>query len=159
MNAPLARSTRNAVGIVLGLGWLMTVPLVPAAAQDAMATVKMPAELTVAAPAARADGYLDIAVTSFTPPRQGAVSAVVSIVDGDGRKHEVGRFSIFPAEAFVAKTPAEARTFRLDARDALAAVKAKGPLKVLVQLTPDDGAGETADSAVTIGRATFVPPP
>jgi hypothetical protein len=158
MSEPHRRSTRTSVGILTALACLMAMTLAPAAAAEAVTTTKTPAELTIAAPSAPTDGYLAIGVTSFTPPRQGAVSAVVSLVDSAGRKYEVGRFSIFPSEPFVAKGPAEERAFLLDAREALRAAS-KGPLKVVVQLTPDVAGGEVADAALTVGRAAFTAPP
>ena len=72
-----------------------------ARAQIATATLEKPGDVAITAPSPRTADTLVVGVRSFTPPREGTVSAVVSLVDSTGREQEVGRFAI--AARFVAK--------------------------------------------------------
>jgi hypothetical protein len=101
------------------------------------------------APEAAAAGqstYVELSVVGFTPPAKGGVQAVVGLQDdGGGAARELGRFGIFPNEAFRAGSPAEAQRFffRLPPPRA-GGTAGSGRAKLSVDLVPYRGTGEGA---------------
>jgi hypothetical protein len=132
--------------------------MTPVFGQPSVATPAKEATVSVAMPAHELKGwYLDIGVQAFTPPKQGTVSAVVTVATERGEQ-EVGRFAIFPTEGFVGDKPGELRTFRLDASEALRKLAAgPGPVAVKVKLVPDDAGAAVEGAQLTVGGATFTP--
>lgn len=130
----------------------------PAAAQAVTAQPERAASLTVGWPSAAADTFLDLWVTAYTPPRQGAVEAVVSIGTAD-RQIEVGRFAVFPAEPFIAKQANEQRAYRFDASAALRTLKRDATVSVRVALIPIDSNIPARDARLVVGKAAFIPRP
>jgi len=129
---------------------------------DVVATPAKPARIVVAAPPQASSGmFLDVGVRAYTPPRRGTVEAVVTLSAGAAAaEQEIGRFSIFPDEPFLADDVRQQQTFRLDATAALAASKSTtGPLEVKVHLAPLDPAISSSDATLTVGRVVFQPRP
>jgi hypothetical protein len=119
-----------------------------------VATPGRPAVVTAAFPPAQAGRqesagrrqptHVELSVLGFTPPAEGGVQAVVGLqAEGGGTVRELGRFGIFPNEAFRAGSPAEAQrfVFRLPER---AAEDAGGQARLSVGLVPYGGTGEGA---------------
>lgn len=124
-----------------------------AAAQDVTATPERAAALTVTRPPAAA--FLDLWVTAYTPPRQGAVEAVVSI-GAATTDIEVGRFAVFPAEPFTARQTSEQRAYRFDASAALQSLKRDGAaVTVRVALIPIDDKIPALGAKLVVGKAAF----
>jgi hypothetical protein len=95
----------------------------PSRAEDGVATAETPAILQIGAiPAVPPGGRrrLELTLLGFTPPVVGAVSAAVRLGDGSKRV-EVGRFSLYPADPFEARSEEEARRFQFDLTTALPA--------------------------------------
>jgi hypothetical protein len=135
------------------------VPLVPTAT-GATATAKGPATLLVDRQAAGSGAFLDLNVRAFTPPKHGAVEAVVTLEENKdgGREVELGSFTIFPAKKFEAKKPDDERAFRLDATDALADLGAdNAAVKVRVRLAPLHQGKSASGAKLTLGKVQFVP--
>jgi hypothetical protein len=129
---------------------------------DSVATPAKAARIVATAPPQVTSGvFLEVGVRAYTPPRGGAVEAVVTLSAGAGAvEQEVGRFSIFPDEPFLADDIRQQRIFRLDATAALAALRStSGPLEVKVHLAPLDPAISSSDATLTVGRVVFEPPP
>lgn len=125
---------------------------------DPIATPARAAKVWVAVPLQAGSGtFLDIGVRAYRPPRRGAVEAVVAVRAGDGGPgQEVGRFSIFPNEPFGADDARRARTYRLDATAALAALgPTNGRIEVEVRLVPLDPGVSSIDATLTLGQVTF----
>jgi hypothetical protein len=134
-------------------------PVVPPAA-EATATPKGPATLLVDRRAAGSGAFLDLNVRAFTPPKHGAVEAVVTLEENKdgGREVELGSFTIFPAKKFEAKKPDDERAFRLDATDALADLGTdNAAVKVKVRLAPLHEGKSAHGAKLTLGKVQFVP--
>jgi hypothetical protein len=134
-------------------------PVVPPAA-DVTATAKGPAMLLVDRQATGSGAFLDLNVRAFTPPKHGAVEAVVTLEENKdgGREVDLGSFTIFPAKKFEAKKPDDERAFRLDATEALADLGAdNATVKVKVRLTPLHVGKSVAGAKLTLGKVQFVP--
>ncbi len=106
-------------------------------AEDMVATLSAPAVLRLGAvpplpPGARR--RLELTLESFTPPSSGSVSAVVSLLHGSART-EVGRFSVYPATAFEARSEAEAQRFQFDITSAVPPAGG-GAWRVEIRLEP-----------------------
>jgi hypothetical protein len=98
-------------------------------------------------------------VRAYTPPRRGAVEAVVALRAGDsGKEVEVGRFAVFPSEPFLATAASQQRAYRFDATAALNALGGDQPFAV-VKLAPFDPAMPADDAQLTIARAELSPRP
>ncbi len=134
-------------------------PVVPRAT-EATATDKGPATLLVDWQAAGSGAFLDLNVRAFTPPKRGAVEAVVTLEENKdgGREVELGSFTIFPAKKFAAKKPDDERAFRLDATEALADLGAdNATVKVKVRLAPLHEGKSATGAKLTLGKVQFVP--
>jgi len=119
-------------------------------ATSATAQLGRPAELRpIVEPAARcvAQPYLSVAVTGFTPPRNGSVELVVSIRgETSGEVRELGRVAIFPAQRFASDlTGAQRFGFNVPKRFV------SQPAVVVVALEPAAGSSDAARA--TIGEA------
>jgi hypothetical protein len=135
-------------------------PAVAPPAGEATATARGPATLLVDRQAAGADAFLDLNVRAFTPPKRGAVEAVVTLEENKdgGREVDVGSFTIFPAKKFEAKKPDDERGFRLDATQALADLGAdNAAVKVKVRLAPLHEGQSATGAKLTLGKVQFVP--
>jgi hypothetical protein len=136
----------------MGAGCILMVALMSqgsGAAQDApVATVASPAVVTATAAPVADQGVASqsprviISVTTFRPPREGAVQAVVKVQkDGDRTEQEIGRFGIFPNAEFKAADPSKAQRFGLPLPKELAS---GGAVKLNVYLVPFKGDGSGA---------------
>jgi hypothetical protein len=134
-------------------------PVVPLAT-EATATDKGPATLLVDRQTAGSGAFLDLNVRAFTPPKRGAVEAVVTLEENKdgGREVELGSFTIFPAKKFHAKKPDDERAFRLDATEALADLRTdNAAVKVKVRLAPLHEGKPATGAKLTLGKVQFVP--
>lgn len=131
---------------------MLTALLATAAAEPQLAVAGRPAVVSpTVETAARcsADPQLVVAVTGFTPPRQGATSLVVSLRTADGQVTRLGEVGIFPYAAF-SSSLAEAQRFGFAIpRRALG----RNPT-VLVAL-----AGGTTGARAVVGEARITPAP
>ena len=124
------------------------------------ATLERAATLTMNRPALTAGNFLDLWVKAYTPPRQGAVEAVVSLGAPGREPVEVGRFAVFPSAAFTAAEAREQRAYRFDAADALRQLKpGDTAVTVRVELAPIEGLGQAAGAQLTLSKAVFSPRP
>lgn len=123
------------------------------AQSNTVATPAHAATVTIAAPRNAADVFLDIYLKSYRPPPSGSVEAVVSLGEV-----EVGRISIFPAEAFTVTGPHDQRAYRFDAKAALDKLKGAASLTVSVRLVDETGATAKGGEFV-IDKALFSPRP
>lgn len=133
----------------------------PAVAQGAnlVATPTKAAVIPVMLPARVPERlFLDLSVRAYTPPRRGAVEAVVTLGKGE-RGMEVGRFAVFPSEPFVAAEPSQQRAYRFDANSAVAAFRGERELTAQVRLVPIDEKVPADGAQLTIERAELNPPP
>jgi hypothetical protein len=135
--------------LLLGL-LLMIVP-----PEAGLATVGRPAvlrPLIEAKARCSADPQLVIALTSFTPPRDGHAGLNVSLRTIGGRRIELGRVGIFPEQAFSASL-ADAKRFGF--------ALPKGALasnpEVVVEVTAEGGSG--AGARAVVGEARISPAP
>lgn len=148
---PRARTASGAAGLVA----VIALAGIAAAGDDpaAVAIPGRPALVTAAPPAAGTDSaaagpsstYVELSVLGFTPPASGGVQAVVSLRGKDGEPaRELGRFGLFPNEAFAADGPADAQrfVFRLPREGAQDDVREGAELSV--GLVPYEGNGEGA---------------
>ncbi|MFO1125563.1 MAG: hypothetical protein U1E25_09960 [Methylocystis sp.] len=124
-----------------------------AQADDREATVSRPATIT-AAPGPP-DGQesaggrrLIIAVTGFRPAKESAVQVVVKAMTADSGEQEIGRFGMFPNQAFAAPEPSQAQRFSLTLPKAL---ESSGPVTLRVYVIPFKGEGKGA--SVELGDA------
>jgi hypothetical protein len=102
--------------------------------------------------------FLDLWVRAYTPPKRGAVEAVVTLGKGE-RGIEVGRFAVFPSERFVATDASQQRAYRFDATSTVAAFKGERELTAQVRLVPIDEKVPADGAQLTIDRAELSPPP
>jgi hypothetical protein len=134
-------------------------PVAPPAAA-VTATAKGPATLLLDRQAAKNEAFLDLNVRAFTPPKRGAVEAVVTLEENKdgGREVELGSFTIFPAKKFEAKKADDERGFRLDATQALADLGADAAaVKVKIRLAPLHVGQSTHGAKLTLGKVQLVP--
>ena len=115
-------------------------------------TIAKPAVVKVPLPVQRGSAFVDVRVRGYVPPQGGPVDAIVTLSGRSGSGHEVGRFSVFPAEPFSAKDPSEERTFRLDATKALSSVTTDGPVTITLNLVPTDPARPPVGASMTIAH-------
>lgn len=123
----------------------------PGAAQ--VATPGRPAVLSpLVERAARcsANPQLVVAITGFTPPRQGAASLVVSLRTADGRLRRLGEVSIFPLRAFSAPL-AQAQRFGFAIPRRAVGQRAS----VIVALSD----GQAGGASAVVGEARITPAP
>lgn len=129
--------------------------LMTAAAAPGLATPGRPALLRpVVEAAARcsASPQLTVALTGFTPPREGHATLVVSARTAGGRRIELGRVGVFPEQAFTAPLANAMRFGFALPRSALA----RAPT-ILVEVVADGGTG--AGMRAVIGEARIGPAP
>lgn len=107
----------------------------------------------VVEPAARcsANPQLVVAITGFTPPREGTVSLIVSARARDGRTIRLGEVGIFPSQPFSASLT-QARRFGF----AIPARFVSPETNVTVEVA-SDGNGVGAEAVV--GEARITPAP
>ena len=152
--------TRRAAGAALAAA-LAVLPLMigPAAAQAANLTAvpDKPAALPVPASRAANAVLLDFYMRAFTPPRRGAVEAVVSL-GPTGSEMEIGRFTVYPSEPFLAASPNEQRAYRFDASAPLAAYRGQ-PLVAQIRLIPIDDKLSAEGAQLTLSRVEIKPRP
>jgi hypothetical protein len=123
------------------------------------ATPAKPATIPVTLPARLPERiFLDLWVRAYTPPKRGAVEAVVTLGKGD-RGVEVGRFAVFPSRPFLATAASQQRAYRFDATAALAAFPGERELTVHVRLVPIDEKVPAEGASLTIARVELSPPP
>lgn len=133
-------------------------PAVPPA--EATATARGPATLLLDRQAEKNEAFLDLNVRAFTPPKRGAVTAIVTLEENKdgGREVELGSFTIFPARKFEAKKAGDERAFRLDATQALADLGADAAaVKVKIRLAPLHEGQSTQGAKLTLGKVQLVP--
>lgn len=129
--------------------------LVAAAPPPGLATPGRPAVLhPVVEAAARcsANPQVVVALTGFTPPREGHATLVVSAQAAGGRRIELGRVGVFPEQAFAAPLANAMRFGFALPKSALARAPA-----IQVEVVADGGSG--AGMRALIGEARIVPPP
>jgi hypothetical protein len=122
----------------------------PAAAQ--VATPGRPAVLSpLVETRARcsANPQLVVAVTGFTPPRQGAADLIVSWRGADGRVRRLGQVSIYPQRAFSAPL-AQAQRFGFAIPR-----RAMGPRASVIVALADGNGG----ASLVVGEARITPAP
>jgi hypothetical protein len=141
-------------GLLLGCN----TPRLRAQESPIVATLQREARLPVRVqPGAMGDPVLHVWIRSYTPPRRGAVEAVVSLVSGD-REIEVGRFVVFPSEPFAASATREERGYSFDAREAVNRLgRDAAPLIARIRLAPLDPAIPTEGGETTLSRAELHP--
>jgi len=132
------------------LALLAPARLAAAPAANLAATPDKPARVPLPANRAANAVLVDLYARAYTPPKRGAVEAVVS-VGPEGQGMEIGRFAVFPAEPFLAANPQDQRGYRFDASAALAAFKDK-PLVVEVKLVPTDAKVLPEGAMLTLSR-------
>lgn len=129
---------------------LMTSPVDPSLAVMGRPAVVHP--VVEAQARCAAHPQLTVAITRFTPAREGHVSLVVSLEGAGGRRTELGRVAIFPEQAFDGGL-SEAQRFGF--------ALPKGGLdpasRVVVELAADGAGGHGA--LARIGEARIVPAP
>ena len=97
-----------------------------------------------------ANPQLVVAVTGFTPPRQGPASLIVSLRTADGRVTRLGEVGIFPQRAFSGSlAQAQRFGFAIPRR----AVGARS--SVIVALSD----GRAAGASAVVGEARITPAP
>jgi hypothetical protein len=130
-----------------------------AAAESANLAATPDKPASVPLPATRAPNavLLDLYVRAYTPPRRGAVEAVVSL-GPSGTEMEIGRFAVFPSEPFQAASPNEQRAYRFDASATFAAFQNR-PLTVQVRLVPTDAKIPPDGAKLTLSRVEVKPRP
>jgi hypothetical protein len=117
--------------------------------KDVRARVNVPARVAIAParePSQNEAGRLVITVTGFRPATTGTVEGVVVITCGT-EKREIGRFGIFPQQAFAAGGNAKPQRFGFALPDGCA------PSQVTVHVEP--GAGDGSGAELVIGGATL----
>ena len=124
-----------------------------ARADDREATVSRPA--TITAKPGPPDGResaggrrLIIAVRGFRPAKESAVQVVVKAATAGSGEQEIGRFGMFPDQAFNAPDPSQAQRFSLTLPKAL---QSGGPVTLRVYVVPFKGEGK--DASVELGGA------
>ena len=156
----MRKFTRRAAGAVL-LAVLAALRLVTgsAAAQETNLVAVPGKPASVALPASRAANavLLDFYIRAYTPPRRGAVEAIVSL-GPSGSEMEIGRFAVFPSEPFAAANPRELRAYRFDATAALAAYKGQ-PLVAQIRLVPIDDKISPEGAELALSRVEINPRP
>lgn len=124
-----------------------------ARADDREATASRPA--TITAKPGPPDGFesaggrrVIIVVTGFHPAKESAVQVVVKATMAGSGEQEIGRFGMFPDQAFTAHDPSQAQRFSLTLPKAL---ESSGPVTLRVYVIPFKGEGKGA--AVELGEA------
>ena len=106
--------------------------------------------LVEAAARCSANPQLVVAVTGFTPPRQGPASLVVSLRTADGRVTRLGEVGIFPMRAFSGSLAGAQRFGFAVPRRAL------GPRSSVIVALRDGRAG---GASAVVGEARITPAP
>ena len=124
-----------------------------------VATPDKAATVQIVRPRTSAGTFLDLWVRAYTPPRRGAVEAVVTLTAG-GSEMEIGRFAVFPSEPFFATEAWQQRAYRFDATAALTAFKAgDDSLVVQVRLVPIDAGVSPEGAQLTLSKVELSPRP
>jgi hypothetical protein len=136
-----SRATDIAAVLVAMLGCLGAA----AEGNQLIATVERPATVTVTVvrgPDSIEGQYVVVDVAAYTPPRDGAIQGVVTVLKHtDSTEQEIGRFGIFPDTEFSAADPSKVRRYSFPLpRDVLQ----DGPLKLTVHVVPLRGEGKGA---------------
>jgi hypothetical protein len=153
--------TRRAVsGAVFAAALVALLSMMTRGAAQTMNLVATPdkaATVQIAQPRKSAGMFLDLWVKAYTPPRRGAVEAVVTLTAG-GQEVEIGRFAVFPSEPFFATEAWQQRAYRFDATAALAALEARdGPLIVQVRLVPVEASVSPEGAQLTLSKVELSP--
>lgn len=93
---------------------------------------------------------LVVAITGFTPPREGHATLIVSLRTADGRTAELGHVGVFPERAF-SVGPAQAHRFGF----AVPSSALRLNPTIVVAITSDGGPGARA----VVGEARIGPAP
>jgi|GEM_PF-4434775 len=128
---------------------LLALLLIAAPGESHVATHGRPAVLpAVVEPGGRcsANPQLVVALTGFTPPRQGHATIVVSLRTNDGRTTELGQVAVFPERAFSAAL-ADARRF------GFAVSRAALRLNPMVMVAVTGDGGPAAGARAIVGEA------
>ncbi|MBP2449735.1 hypothetical protein [Rhizobium leguminosarum] len=132
---------------------LRIVSPVQASEGDMRATVDKPARVTISGATARASvsGGARVVVTieAYEPSKTGPVAAVVSLLCSD-KLQEIGRFGIFPSEAFSVSRGGKPQRFGFLLPDEPAC---RQPQSIEISLEPQTGNGVGA--SITIGSASI----
>lgn len=99
-----------------------------------------------------ANPQLVVALTGFTPPRQGHATIVVSLRTDDGRTTELGQVGVFPEQAFSAPLAGARRFGFAVPRSAL-----RLNPTVMVAVTSDGGPAAEARAVVGEARIGLAP--
>ena len=152
---------RRFLAALAGIAIVVAGSEIKRAVEQSMATLVKPATIPIAAPPQAKSGiFLVVSVRAYTPPRRGAIEAVVTLATGRGIEQDVGGFSIFPNEPFAVADARQERAFRLDATAALAALKSKGDTLLVSVRLASAGPSITSDAAsLSVGRVSFYPRP
>lgn len=140
-------------------GLIVSLTGMPVMGQTArlVATLEKTATLSIVPPRTMMETFLDLWIQAYTPPRRGAVEAVVLLAAASGSQAiEIGRFAVFPSKSFFATKVSQQRAYRFDATATLAALKAgDGPLEVRVRLEPIDTKMSPEGAQLTLSKAEF----
>ena len=134
--------------------WVLSLVSPLQANEDSMqATVDKPATIAISGASERAlvDGATRIVVTinAYEPSKTGPVATVVSVRCGDDVR-EIGRFGIFPDEAFSVSRGTKPQRFGFPLPNDLACRRTQ---TVIIHLEPQTGNG--AGASITVGGANI----
>ena len=120
---------------------------------DMQVTVGKPATIAISGATERAPAdagtRIVVTVNGYEPSPTGAVTTIVSVHCGDGVR-EIGRFGIFPNEAFSVSGGARPQRFGFPLPDDPAC---RQPQTVIIHLEPQTGNG--AGASIAIGNANI----
>ncbi|SCB24165.1 hypothetical protein [Rhizobium hainanense] len=124
---------------------------IQASGSDMQATVDKPVTIAIAGVAERAPGNggkrIVVTVNAYEPSKSGSVTIVVSVRCGEVLR-EIGRFGIFPNEAFSVSRGSNPQRFGFPLPDE---PSCRQPQTVEIGLEPQTGDGTGA--SITIGSA------
>lgn len=129
--------------------------LIAAAPQSGLATPGRPAVLSPVVEAGAhcsANPQLVVALTGFTPPREGHATLVVSLGTAEGRTAELGQVGVFPEQAFSVGLAEAMRYGFAVPRSALR-------LNPIVVVEVTTGGGPAAGARAVVGEARIGPAP
>lgn len=147
----MKRATGCAIRTVFAVVALSNIEMATAEENDVRARVNAPARVAISPspePSQDDAGRLVITVTGFRPATSGTVEGVVLVSCGT-EEREIGRFGIFPQQAFAAGSNANAKPQRFG----FALPNGCKPSLVTVRVEPSAGDGSGAE--LVIGAAAF----
>jgi hypothetical protein len=154
------RLARIAAAALAGGGAAAAAAASEGAAPSAVARVDAPARVAVspgerAALAPERGAVLIVTVASYTPAREGSVSAEVDAHGPSGESVPVGGFGVFPNVAFSESDPASGMSFALPLAPERLRRLGGAPTEIVVRLEPFGAAASGAQ--MTIGGVELRP--